>query len=65
MVEHTRHPRRTDFEMLLEAGDITQDYIMHQKDPARKVVRHHGFPFKLGSSVGFDALFDPPRIYEL
>lgn len=58
-VEHTGTPRVRNFEALLEGGLISVDYLMSQKDPARPVVRDHGYLFKIGPS-DFEALF--PRV---
>ena len=61
-VEHTKQPRVSNFEALIESGVISVDYTMSEK-PGKKV-RDHGYLFKIHPN-DFNALFPPSELHEL
>lgn len=60
-IVHTRQPRATSLETLIEAGSVTLDYTMSLKGTR---VRDHGYLFKIHPE-DFSALFPPPQVYKL
>lgn len=60
-VIHTRLPRFWNFDVLVEAGTITLDYTLSQKNDR---VRDHGYLYKIHPD-NLEALFPPPRHYSL
>lgn len=61
-VIHTRKPIASQFDILLEQGDITMDHMV--KRNSRGKAEERGPSFKLNPS-SLDLLFPPPRSYEL
>jgi len=61
-VTHTRKPILTQFDILVEQGEITMDHMMKRLDSGRAHERGPSFKIASGS---LDLLFPPPRTYEL
>lgn len=62
-VEHTRAPRVRNFEALVEAGVITLDYTLYQREKGGSV-GDHGYLFKVNPK-DFNALFPPSEYHGL
>lgn len=60
-VQHTRSPVVANFPILVEAGVISVDYLLHLSGNR---ARDHGYLFKLHPD-NLGALFPPPQIYPL
>ena len=63
-IKHTHSPKVQNFEMLLEGGTITLDFLIHAQNEAKKKVRDHGYLFKI-KPTDFVLLFPPAKVYEL
>ncbi|MEZ7137317.1 MvaI/BcnI family restriction endonuclease [Komagataeibacter sp. SM21] len=61
-VIHTRKPIGSQFDILVEQGEITMDHIMKRLDSGRAYERGPSFKIKTGS---LDLLFPPSKIYAL
>lgn len=58
---YTRLPKVWNFDLLVEAGTITLDYTISDKDGR---ARDHGYLYKIHPD-NLEALFPPPHIYSL
>ncbi|MBO6790601.1 MAG: MvaI/BcnI restriction endonuclease family protein [Dinoroseobacter sp.] len=61
-VIHTRKPIGSQFDILIEQGEITMDHIMKRKDSGR--AHERGPSFKIGAA-SLDLLFPPSKTYAL
>lgn len=61
-INHTKKPMLSNFDILLEAGVISVDYLMSER--SNGVVRDHGYLFKMHQE-DFNLLFPPPAFYDL
>lgn len=61
-IQHTKKPMISNFDILIETGVISVDYLMSERSEGS--VRDHGYLFKMYQN-DFHLLFPPPVIYNL